>query len=93
MFYDPDKLPAFSFEESAASTSDQELRHLVNRLRLEFRTASQRQLVDAVESAFKSTTTYSGEKTIQLARLHLDHLLKSRLEFAADEPTEPPFRV
>jgi hypothetical protein len=95
MFYDPDRLPVFSFDNSGATTAaNQESRHLVNRLRLEFRTASQRQLEDAVEAAAKTANTYAGEKILQLARASLGQLLTPSADRPeATEESEPPFRA
>ena len=94
MFYDPDRLPVFSFDNTVATpAANQESRHLVNRLRLEFRTASQRQLEDAVEAAAKAAETYAGEKILQLARASLQQLLTPSADRpAATEDSEPPFR-
>jgi hypothetical protein len=94
MFYDPDKMPAFSFNDGLTASADHEARHLVNRLRLEFRTASQRQLEDAVDAASKAANTYSGEKILQLARASLTELLTpSAVQPDATEGSEPPFRA
>jgi hypothetical protein len=94
MFYDQDKLPAFSFEKNASHTVEHERRHLLNQLRLEFRTASQRQLVDAADAAFESTRAYADEKTLREARLLLSRLLRPARETPDDPgPSEPPFRA
>ena len=80
---------------SALGSTDRDVRHLINRLRLEFRTASQRQLEEAVEAAARSTNTYSPEKILQVARATLAELLTPAADRPDAPPTdsEPPFRA
>jgi len=80
---------------SALRSTDSDARHIVNRLRLEFRTASQRQLEEAVEAATKSTQTYAAEKILQVARVQLAELLTPAADRISAPPSdsEPPFRA
>jgi len=92
MFYENSITSDFSLEQGLpASSAESETRHLINRLRLEFRTASQRQLEDAVSAATNGASIHSAEKIIQLARASLDQLLTPVLEETTS--TEPPFRA
>jgi hypothetical protein len=95
MFYENTPIN-FSFETGLpASSPESEARHLINRLRLEFRTASQRQLEDAVTAAVSSTPGAPGEKIFQLAKASLEQLLTPSLDRLPDQPvhSEPPFRT
>ena len=88
----------FSLEAGLPTSSvEAESRHLVNRLRLEFRTASQRQLEDAVAAAMNAFDTYVGEKVFQHARAALEQLLTPAMDrLSGDQSTagsEPPFRA
>ncbi|ATC63166.1 hypothetical protein CMV30_03885 [Nibricoccus aquaticus] len=85
----------FSFEASlASSTPESETRHLVNRLRFEFPTATQRQLENAVADACEGATTYAGDKVYQRARANLRALLAPAFDNAEEEmETAPPFRA
>ena len=87
----------FSLEAGLpTSSAETESRHLVNRLRLEFRTASQRQLEDAVAAAMNAFDTYVGEKVFQHARATLEQLLTPAMDRLPDQATadsEPPFRT
>jgi hypothetical protein len=96
MFYENNITTDFSFEGGLSTTSpENETRHLINRLRLEFRTASQRQLDDAVADACKMAPSVNGEKALQLARQSLENLLTPALDRDSHAPgnSEPPFRV
>ena len=93
MFYENNVASDFSFQVGLPASSPQNAaRHLINRLRLEFRTASQRQLEDAVNAALAADT---GEKAFQLARLSLAQLLTPKQDELESSPTEsePPFRT
>lgn len=98
MFYEANSAAAaFSFENGlATSTPESETRHLVNRLRFEFPTATQRQLENAVTNACEGATVYVGDKVYQRARANLRALLASSVDRdRAHEETEtaPPFRA
>ena len=94
MFTDGNATSAAS-DFSALGSTERDIRHLINRLRLEFRTASQRQLEEAVNAAVKSTNTYSPEKILQVARTTLADLLTPAVDRPDAPPTdsEPPFRT
>ncbi|MGC4071831.1 MAG: hypothetical protein QM760_04825 [Nibricoccus sp.] len=97
MFYEKDITSDSGSLEAGlpSSSAESATRHLINRLRLEFRTASQRQLEDAVSAAINTATSHSTEKILQLARASLEQLLKPGLERSLEEPSnsEPPFRT
>lgn len=98
MFYEERIHTDFSFEAGlAASTPESETRHLVNRLRFEFPTATQRQLETAVADACEGATVYAGDKVYQRARANLRALLIPAFDRSQEEDehaeTEPPFRA
>jgi hypothetical protein len=81
MFYENSRTTEFSLEAGlASSTPESETRHLVNRLRFEFPTATQRQLENAVADACEGATVYAGDKVYQRARANLRALLVSSFE-------------
>jgi hypothetical protein len=96
MFYETDNRPFdLSNTMDGQAAADRDMRHLINRLRLEFRTASQRQLEDAVLAAAQAANTYSSEKLLQLARTHLHDLLTPQpvRDLANERILTPAFRA
>ncbi len=95
MFYENCSNTGLSLEAGlASSTPESETRHLVNRLRFEFPTATQRQLENAVADACEGATVYAGDKVYQRARANLRALLTPAFHHADDETEiDPPFRA